>query len=53
MKIFFAGVLEGVIVPKLRVGTPRVTLCVTAWDAERPGCITTRSVGTIKPKAYP
>ncbi|KAA0988222.1 hypothetical protein FQ192_17255 [Pseudomonas sp. ANT_J12] len=26
-----------VIVPTLRVGMPLVTLCVTLWDAERPG----------------
>ncbi|KAE9640067.1 hypothetical protein EJA71_24105 [Pseudomonas sp. PB106] len=25
------------IVPTLRVGMPPVTLCVTRWDAERPG----------------
>ncbi|QHD09395.1 hypothetical protein PspR76_28310 [Pseudomonas sp. R76] len=25
------------IVPTLRVVTPLVTLCVTLWDAERPG----------------
>jgi hypothetical protein len=25
------------IVPTLRVGMPLVTLCVTLWDAERPG----------------
>ena len=32
-----AGTDVTLIVPTLRVGTPLVTLCVTLWDAERPG----------------
>ncbi|AUO26019.1 hypothetical protein C1X84_02320 [Pseudomonas sp. GP01-A1] len=40
------------IVPTLCVGTPPVTLCVTRWDAERPGLHSHAERGNDLYRAY-
>ncbi len=48
-----AGTDVTLIVPTLCVGTPLVTLCVTLWDAERPGLHSHAERGNDHPQCFP